>query len=400
MKSQFSIFETKNQLSWIPISPFFEVTSAIENRIYSINNQTVLSLYKKYLGNDTLNTTDPIAINFPLIFHRNGIKIGLLPEQIYDDGSFLLSGNIFEGETVQLGIVNTSDAPNETELSLAYYKSLIHLAELTSSELNERVSLEIAKNEKNLQILLEQSRLATMGGLIDMISHQWRQPLMNMSIITSSLSIKAKMNLLDNIALSADIPQLESQIHYLSQTIDDFKNLFQTDATPVHTTFTEMAVIFESILGHAMRSESITLNLIVARDSSFIIFNNQLMQALLSIIQNSKDIIQSRSIKDGSITLYFDIIRATDKCYLTIQDNAGGISSEHLENIFEPYFTTEEDQIGSSFSLFIAKTIIEKQLNGTIYVENTSEGTSFRIEFPTNMTNNQNYSEFTPPLEY
>jgi len=397
MKSFAHTFEIENNDSLIPISPTLKITNAIKNRVYTINNQTVFSLYQQYLGCDNFAANDLAVINFPLIFHRNGVKIGLSAEETYDDGSFLFTENIFEGETVQLGIVNTCDLLGETN---SYCKSLIHLIGVTSSELNERVSLEIAKNEKNLQILLEQSRLTTMGELIDMITHQWRQPLMNMSMITSVLSIKAKMNALDSVTLAKDIPLLETQIEYLSQRIDDFRYLFQSNAHPVHTSFSEISTIFESILGSALSSVNIKLHLIIGKDSSFIIFKNQLIQALLSIIQNSKDIILQRSIKNGNITLYFDVIPATNRCYLTIQDNAGGILNKDLDNIFEPYFTTKEDKNASGLSLFIAKTIIEKQLEGTISVENTNEGAYFRIEFPTNIEVNQNNFVIYPALDH
>jgi len=113
------------------------------------------------------------------------------------------------------------------------------------------------------------------------------------------------------------------------------------------------------------------------------IAKNELIQVILSIIQNSKDAILSQSLKHGAIVLYFDIIRGTDKVYLTIQDNAGGISKEHFTRIFEPYFTTHSTMHGKGLGLFIAKMIVEKQLYGTITVENTMEGASFRIEFPT-----------------
>jgi signal transduction histidine kinase len=65
---------------------------------------------------------------------------------------------------------------------------------------------------------------------------------------------------------------------------------------------------------------------------------------------------------------------------VTIADNAGGIPEEIMGKIFDPYFTTKGPQTGTGVGLFMSKTIIEKNMGGSLTVRNTANGAEFRIE--------------------
>jgi signal transduction histidine kinase len=65
---------------------------------------------------------------------------------------------------------------------------------------------------------------------------------------------------------------------------------------------------------------------------------------------------------------------------LSIFDNAGGIKEEIMGKIFEPYFTTKQLGTGTGIGLFMAKTIIEKNMGGRLTVRNFGDGAEFRIE--------------------
>jgi hypothetical protein len=65
---------------------------------------------------------------------------------------------------------------------------------------------------------------------------------------------------------------------------------------------------------------------------------------------------------------------------VTLADNAGGIGEEIIEKIFDLYFTTKENDLGTGIGLFMSKTIIEKNMGGRLTVRNTADGAEFRIE--------------------
>ena len=65
---------------------------------------------------------------------------------------------------------------------------------------------------------------------------------------------------------------------------------------------------------------------------------------------------------------------------VTVADNAGGVPEEIMGKIFDPYFSTKGPDKGTGVGLFMAKTIIEQNMNGRLTVHNTAEGAEFRIE--------------------
>ncbi len=53
-----------------------------------------------------------------------------------------------------------------------------------------------------------------------------------------------------------------------------------------------------------------------------------------------------------------------------------------MSRMFEPYFTTKFEDQGTGIGLYMARTIIEKNMKGTIGVTNIKNGVSFIINLP------------------
>jgi two-component system sensor histidine kinase HydH len=71
-----------------------------------------------------------------------------------------------------------------------------------------------------------------------------------------------------------------------------------------------------------------------------------------------------------------------DRVEISVIDRGSGIKKEHLENIFNPFFTTKSDGVG--LGLAIVSKIVDEH-NGTISVESEpGNGTVFRLYLPVN----------------
>lgn len=67
---------------------------------------------------------------------------------------------------------------------------------------------------------------------------------------------------------------------------------------------------------------------------------------------------------------------------LTVQDNGVGIEQQHIDKIFDPYFTTKEVGKGSGMGLAVVLGIV-KQHDGVITVDSRpGEGSAFTVYFP------------------
>ena len=66
---------------------------------------------------------------------------------------------------------------------------------------------------------------------------------------------------------------------------------------------------------------------------------------------------------------------------ITIADNAGGVETSLIENLFDPYFTTKHPSVGTGLGLYITRRIVSK-LQGQISVINSNGGACFEIKIP------------------
>jgi len=96
------VYHTKS-FNWAPMGPKFKVTRAEKNCIYTVDNISVLELYRKYLGSALAKKLPMGGIEFPFVFYKEGHLIGRAPIRLNEDGSVVFAGNIAEGETIQFG---------------------------------------------------------------------------------------------------------------------------------------------------------------------------------------------------------------------------------------------------------------------------------------------------------
>jgi len=85
------------------------------------------------------------------------------------------------------------------------------------------------------QLMIHQSRLASMGEMIGNISHQWKQPLAQISSALINLELYQERKKLDEAKIYEFIEETSKQINFMSETVDDFKNFFTISYKCVHS---------------------------------------------------------------------------------------------------------------------------------------------------------------------
>ena len=230
------------------------------------------------------------------------------------------------------------------------------------------------------QLLIRQGRLAAMGEMIGNIAHQWRQPLNTLGLIVQELPHYYERNLFSKEYLDASVTRAMQVINYMSKTIDGFRNFFGPDKEKELFRAGEVLAKTVAIVESAFNEFKLKIEVGADADADIFIFGypNEFSQVILNILMNAKDAILERRVTKPRVAVR--LFRENGRAVLTISDNAGGIVPEIIDKIFDPYFTTKKPDKGTGIGLFMSKTIIEKNMNGTLTVRNTEHGAEFRIE--------------------
>ncbi|MBF0318147.1 MAG: PAS domain-containing protein [Nitrospirae bacterium] len=248
-----------------------------------------------------------------------------------------------------------------------------------NKNLQRKVQEEVAARATQEQILIHQSRLAAMGEMIAVIAHQWKQPLNTLSLIVSDVAEAYSFGEVNRQYVDEFVAEATTQIKFMSGTIDDFRNFFKPSKNKVDFDCVEAVREVVNLLSAQLKAVAIDLD--IAREGNTLVcgYPNEFKQVVLNILNNSVEAIMQR---EGPVVMPRDIaIRAyndNDNVILIISDSGGGIPAEHMDRLFEPYYTTKAD--GSGIGLYMARTIIEGNMGGKIRAENTQTGAAFVVE--------------------
>lgn len=234
-------------------------------------------------------------------------------------------------------------------------------------------TLEIAKKDRLLQ---NQSKLAELGDMIGNIAHQWRHPLTRLSLTLQNLRAYKRKNKMSDEMFEEALENSLYQIEFMSTTIDNFKNFYKKDDKKSDFIVKESVDNVLNIIGAVLEHSNIKLYIESKEEITIYGNKNEFSQVLMNLIINAKDAIDENKIVNGKIDILIE--KEEEKIKILVKDNAGGIPSCLIEEIFNPYFTTKEDK-GTGIGLYLSKAIIEDKLNGKLTVHNNEEGAVFTI---------------------
>jgi len=281
--------------------------------------------------------------------------------------------------------VKNADETKDLSVKIIIFISTIILVLMTIIVIVLIKNLAIIEKEKheNEVNMLEQSRLAQMGGMISMIAHQWRQPLSTISALAGTVQVYLELKKFDlstkdgiekhNQLIVEKLQVIDDTVQNLSETIDDFRNFYKPNkkATSIRledVILKSLNIIKTSLLNHDVK----IIEQYNSKEDLFL-YENEIMQVILNILKNSQDNFIEKNIENPYIKI------TTNKNSVSICDNGGGIKEDILPNIFDPYFSTKDEKNGTGLGLHMSKTIIEEHHNGSLIAKNIDGGICFVI---------------------
>lgn len=269
------------------------------------------------------------------------------------------------------------------------------LEELNSS-LERRIKKEVSMSREKDNILFQQSKLASLGEMLQNIAHQWRQPLGAIMMIIQSFEIKYKNGKLTESFVESKVEDARVLAQNMSETLEDFRTFFNPNKTKKE--FSVKDVIYKSVdlSKYLLEKEDIDLVVKDFNDVKVYGFKNELSHVLLNLISNAKDALAPRK-RDKKIQI--SVKMEENSIIISVIDNAGGVDEKILPQIFEPYFTTKHKSVGTGIGLYMSKQMIEEHMSGKIYCKNikcdmdsntTYTCAMFVIEIPLNISQEGN----------
>lgn len=250
-----------------------------------------------------------------------------------------------------------------------------------------RIETEMKNSFEKEKLLIQQSKMATMGEMLSNIAHQWKQPLNMISISNGVLKINQEIEDFSSPEdINRAIDNIDNSVKYLSTTIDDFRNFFRPDKEKSFFYIEEAISKTTKLVSSQFKNNEIEI-IEEIEEIEIQGFKNEFCQVLINLLKNAKD--ELVKLEDTKRLVFIKAYEESKNIVIDIKDSAGGIPDEIMNKLFQPYFTTKTNNEGTGIGLYMSKQIIEgmqghiKVLNEEFEYEGKSyKGALFRVTIP------------------
>jgi signal transduction histidine kinase len=287
-----------------------------------------------------------------------------------------------------------------------------HIADIETGrkrveELN--VSLEDRVKERTIELattledlkktqdeLIQSEKLAGLGSIVAAVAHELNTPIGNALTVATSFAEKTREfeqdisqglkrstlnSFTENVHSAADL--LERNLSKASELILSFKHVAIDQTSSKRRKF-DLAITLHEVIATVRPTFKKTghhLELDFEKGIEMDSFPGSIGQVVTNFINNS--ILHAFSgMTRGTMKLSFTKV-AEGWVKLVFSDNGKGISSEHIKQVFDPFFTTQLGKGGSGLGLNIVHNMVTGLLGGTIDVDSKDgEGAIFTLMLP------------------
>lgn len=316
------------------------------------------------------------------IIRENNKHIPIMIVSAHSDTDFFL-------ESIKLGVDGYLIKPIESEQFIYQISKNLHNLYLQNQvrDYHKNLEVQVAKQVNELRqkdkLLIQQTKLATMGEMMDVIAHQWKQPI---NIISMNASLVWELYSEYGVPINPkDIQKcyttVSAQVQHLVKTLDDFRKFFRPNETVEIVNLKDLMDSVLLLMHDDLINNTISVDILCEEDIKLNVNVSEVKHIFINLINNSKDAFNQNEIKNRKITISCEQNESGVK--ISIVDNAGGIPDAIIESIFEPNFTTKGEIGGTGIGLYMSRFIAKKNA-ATIDVENVKDGVKFILSFQIN----------------
>lgn len=236
----------------------------------------------------------------------------------------------------------------------------------------------VTELEKRQEQLIQSRKIASIGTLTAGIAHEINNPVNNISLILESLLEGA-----DRMEEAERQRLYQEAMDQADRTSEIVKNLLEfSRANHPHLEVVKLVEVVEKT-ARLIRNELDLHNIRFikeVRDDAIVarLDRGGLQQVLLNLFMNS---IQAMD-RGGELKVVISRNGGLSEARIDVIDNGRGIPAEYINQIFDPFFSTKKEGVGTGLGLSVSYNIIKKN-GGRVEVKSQiGEGTCFSIFLP------------------
>ncbi|TCS82446.1 ATP-binding protein [Tepidibacillus fermentans] len=233
------------------------------------------------------------------------------------------------------------------------------------------------------EMVIQADKLSALGILASGFAHEVNNPLASISAYAEDLKERIKEEPIEELVQAGEI---DRYLDIIRNNVDRCKGITGsllnfTRKTSFVTQDIDLSKLIEDsliLMQHVLKKKQIQIDKLFQTDLPLVHGDSlQIQQVLINIIQNAIDAMD----EGGQLTL--STHKSLNQVEIQIQDNGQGMTSDQLQKVFDPFYTTKPVGKGTGLGLYISYQIMKK-MNGDIQIESQQgKGTVVRIIFPT-----------------
>ncbi|MDH3881539.1 MAG: ATP-binding protein, partial [Desulfobacteraceae bacterium] len=250
-------------------------------------------------------------------------------------------------------------------------------------QLSYRWDKRVKELKSDLQKLVQEDRMISLGKLAASCSHEINNPiqgLLTFSDLMQEILAEGKPS-------QKDLEQFKKHLSFMSKELERCGNIISgllsfARESPREYKEIDLNEVLEAVLSltrHKMELRNVDLTtrlhpglLMIQGDE------RELQQCFLNLIFNAIEAMPG----GGQLRIISTLKRDKKNVRVEVRDTGYGISKENLEHIFDPFFTTKGEGKGTGLGLSIAYGVTKNHKGNIKINSKVGEGSSFVLEFP------------------
>ena len=236
--------------------------------------------------------------------------------------------------------------------------------------------------ERQREALRQSEKLTAMGSLLAGVAHELNNPLSIVLGRAALLEGKAAGG-----ALGDDARRIREAAERCGRIVRTFLNMARAKpARRAPVALNDIVHAAADMLGYTLRSHGIALELRLDPQLPQLMGDaDQLGQALLNLLINAQHALAGRD-EARRITVSTGVEARREgrepRIWLRVQDNGPGVPPQVRERLFQPFFTTKAEGLGTGLGLSVSRSLLREHGGDLLLEHNGQPGASFRLSLP------------------